>query len=557
MPKPSELSKSASQNDCNDCNDADAIRPTRLGSPKAGPTQDVGPSDEPPSEAPVVDDRPDYSVFTTWEKRAIVLGVAIGAFFSPLTAQIYLPALNTLAADLDVSISRINLTVTTYMIFQGITPMFIGSFADSTGRRPAYCICFVVYIAANIGCALAPNYAALLVLRMLQSAGSSTTVALCQAVVADVVTSAERGQYVGFTALPILLAPAIGPVLGGVLSQFLGWRWIFWVLAIMAGFVFILYAFFIPETCRNIVGDGSIRPHLMYRTLWQICKDAWRKRRAARSDASGGVALQVTPSHASTKRSVHMKKFNVFKSLTILFEKEIFILLSYSSIVFAGFYCVATSLPTQLHEHYGLDDVKVGLMFLPFAGGSTIAALVNGKLINWNYRRHCKIQGVPFERKKEQDLVGFPIERARLEIGGPMLLFASAILLAWGWALQYRAHLAVLCVLLFLLGWGLIGFSNTTNVLLVDINPKNAGAATASNNLTRCLVGAAATAVIGPMINGIGAGWSFTILGALYVIGLPALYLIMRHGVRWRKEKEARKSARKARKNGGIVEEKN
>ena len=76
--------------------------------------------------------------------------------------------------------------------------MVIGSLADSAGRRPAYCICFVIYIAANIGCALAPNYEALLVLRMLQSAGSSSTIALCQAVVADIVTSAERGSYVAY-----------------------------------------------------------------------------------------------------------------------------------------------------------------------------------------------------------------------------------------------------------------------------------------------------------------------------------------------------------------------
>lgn len=45
--------------------------------------------------------------------------------------------------------------------------MFVGSLADSAGRRPAYFICFIVYICANVGCALAPNYPALLVLRML------------------------------------------------------------------------------------------------------------------------------------------------------------------------------------------------------------------------------------------------------------------------------------------------------------------------------------------------------------------------------------------------------
>ncbi|KAK7998230.1 hypothetical protein PG989_006270 [Apiospora arundinis] len=506
----------------------------------------------PPSEQPIPqNDAPVYSVFTTWQKRAIVLGAAAGAFFSPLTAQIYFPALGLLAKDLNVSLTQINLTVTTYMIFQGITPMFIGSFADATGRRPAYLICFVIYIGANIGCALAPNYAALLVLRMLQSAGSSTTVALCQAVVSDIITSAERGQYVGYAAVPTILAPALGPVIGGLISQFLGWRWIFWFLTIAAGAVTLLYAVFMPETCRNIVGDGSLRPHKAYRTLWQLGKDALEDRRNRNSP---DLSLQPTTSHVSTKQPLQMRKLNPFKSLAILFDKEMFLLLMYSSIVFAGFYAVATALPAQLARNYGFNDLVVGLMFLPLGGGSIFAAAVLGRVINWNYKRHCRRMGVPFERSKQHDLTGFPIERARLEIGLPLLALAGAVLMGWGWALQYKTHVAVPCVLLFLLGIGIIGFSNTSNVLLVDVNPGHAGSATAANNLTRCLVGAAATAAINPMINGIGDGWAFFILGALCFAGAPMLLLIMKHGVTWRKEKaekERLKKENKEKEDGG------
>ncbi|KAI1383323.1 major facilitator superfamily transporter [Hypoxylon trugodes] len=503
---------------------------------------------EPPSEKPVVEARPNYSVFTEWEKRGIVIGAAIGAFFSPLTAQIYLPALTTIATDFHVTVSQINLTVTTYMIFQGLTPMFVGSLADTAGRRPAYFICFIIYICANIGCALAPSYPALLVLRMLQSAGSSTTVALCQAVVADCITSAERGHYVGYTSLPILLAPAVGPIIGGVLSQYAGWRWIFWLLSILAGIVLTIHAFFLPETCREIVGDGSIRPHPAYRTLWQLSKDALRRRRERRNQQLNGDPLAHTTSHASTKRSLRIKKVNILQSIIILCEKEMFVLLSYGSIAFTGFYCVATAMPTQLSEKYGFDQVKVGLMYLPMVGGSIIAAFINGKLMNWNYRRHCKLLGVPYERSKQQDLSDFPIERARLEIGVPMLCLTIACILGWGWVFQYRAHIAVLCVLLFLLGWAVVGFSNSINVLLVDVNPGSAGAATASNNLTRCLVGAAATAVIGPMINGVGTGWSFTILGLIYIAFSPMIFMVMKYGVKWRKEKQDRKLAKEQKK---------
>ncbi|KAH8199245.1 hypothetical protein TruAng_006585 [Truncatella angustata] len=248
-----------------------------------------------------------------------------------------------------------------------------------------------------------------------------------------------------------------------------------------------------------------------------------------------------------------MQRLNPLRSLTILFEIEMFLLLMYSSLIFAGFYAIATSMPSQFADLYGFDELQVGLMYLPLGGGSVIAAVIMGKLVNWNYRRHCKKLGIPFERTKEQDLSEFPIEKARLEIGIPLLLFSAVVLLAWGWAMQYRAHLAVPCVLLFLMGIGLIGFSNTTNTLIVDVNPGNAGAATASNNLTRCLIGAAASALIDPMIKGIGSGWAFFIIGMLQLIGAPVLWLIMKNGIKWRKDKEKRKQARRQNKENNTL----
>jgi multidrug resistance protein len=133
----------------------------------------------------------------------------------------------------------------------------IAGFSDHSGRRPAYVICFVLYIAANIGLALQNNYAALLILRCFQSAGSSGTVALCQGVVADIATSAERGNYVAYSSVSTVLRPTLSPIIGGLLSQYLGWKAIFWFLAIFAVPVFILLMIFLPETCQNVVGNGT------------------------------------------------------------------------------------------------------------------------------------------------------------------------------------------------------------------------------------------------------------------------------------------------------------
>lgn len=114
-----------------------------------------------------------YSVFRKPTRQFTVFLVALAGFFSPLSANIYFPALNYLARDLHVSLKLINLTITAYLVCQGIVPFIVGDAADTIGRRPVYIAAFIIYLAANIGLALQDSYSALVVLRVLQSSGAS------------------------------------------------------------------------------------------------------------------------------------------------------------------------------------------------------------------------------------------------------------------------------------------------------------------------------------------------------------------------------------------------
>ncbi|KAK4466228.1 major facilitator superfamily domain-containing protein [Cladorrhinum samala] len=513
-------------------------------------------TDEPPSELPTSsldhhEAQSPYSIHSSWGKKWIVLAASISAFFSPLTAQIYLPALNVLAKDFGVSSAKMNLTVTTYMIFQGVIPMFIGGFADAAGRRPAYIICFVVYIAANIGLALSKTYASLLIVRCLQSTGSAATVALCQAVVADIVTSAERGQYIGFTVLPVVLAPSLGPVIGGLLSEYLGWRWIFWFLAILASANLVFLFLFFPETCRRIVGDGSARGRLVHETLWAILKRhlAGKKHKLERhSSRQTAISFPQPSSPAFSFRPL-------LTSLILLFTNtELLLILLHSGTIFAGFYAITTAIPSQFHKLYpSLSDVEIGLLYLPIAGGSIAAAFFCGPALGWNYRRHAKrvgLEAVDKNRQVNLTKAKFPIERARLEIGSPLLALSIVVMLTWGWAVEYSGGLAAPCVLLFLFGVGMIGFNNSANALIVDISPGNAGAAVAAGNLTRCLLGAVASAVIVPLLDAIGSGWTYTLFAGLYLAVTPMLWVVVKRGLKWREEWDAKEEAKKRKMEG-------
>jgi len=170
-------------------------------------------------QQPSIPQTKQYSVFSTNEKRIIIAAGSLAGFFSPLTGAIYFPALNTISQALNVSGSKINLTVTTYLILQGAAPMVIAGFSDSMGRRPAYVLCFTIYIIANLALGLQNSYAALLILRCIQSAGSSGTIALANGLVGDTVTSEQRGEFIAFASLGGLLGPSLSPIVSLALPR--------------------------------------------------------------------------------------------------------------------------------------------------------------------------------------------------------------------------------------------------------------------------------------------------------------------------------------------------
>lgn len=413
--------------------------------------------------------------------------------------------------------------------------MFIGDFADKAGRRPAYMLCFTIYIAANIGLALQNNYAALFILRCMQSAGSSTTIALSSGVVADVATSAQRGSYMGFVTAGSLMGPSLGPVIGGLLAQYLGWRAIFWFLVILSAAFLVPFLIFFPETARRVVGNGSIPPQ-----KWNMSLISYLKARKAATEGS-----PVDAPHGSRKISFP----NPLKTLSIVFQKDTSMLLLSNAIMFAGFYDISASIPSIFPRLYGLNDLQIGLCYLPFGVGSTVASIINGKFLDYNYRRIAKRLGFPLVKNRHTDLRNFPIEKARLEIAFPLILISSSAVIAFGWCLNYGTHIAAPTIILFILGLSLTASFNTVSTLLVDIYPNTAAAATASNNFVRCLLGAGATAVLVPMLDAMGIGWCFTFIAfVMMLFTIPLLLAVIRFGPKWREERRVKQEASEAEK---------
>lgn len=462
-----------------------------------------------------------YTVFPRSVKVGVTGMVAIASMISPMTANIYFPALNSIAKDLDVSTSLINLTLTTYMIFQGLSPTVLGDLGDMAGRRPAYITGFIIYIGANVGLALQRNYVALLVLRCLQSAGSSGTLALGFAVIADLAPRAERGKYMGYIGAAINLGPTLGPFLGGLLSQYLGWASLFWFLAILTVAWLVPWILFVPETGRSVVGNGSFAPPRWNRTLM----DCIRHRKGS----------QEMPPEQRPKLRIP----NPLGTLVVTFEKEMGSILLIASMIYLCFILVAATLSTLFKEIYGYDDLQVGLCYLPYGVGCCVTSVVQGYFLDWNYRRIAKKVG--FDMRSREKAAKFPIETARIQPLYPPLTIGAAALIGYGWALYVETTVAVPLVLLFIIGMMIPTSFNVLNTLIVDLFPEAPATAAAANNLVRCLFGAVATAVIDKMLKGMGRGWCFTFLALLMVACIPWLWFIEKRGPRWRAAKAKRR----------------
>lgn len=184
-------------------------------------------------------------------------------------------------------------------------------------------------------------------------------------------------------------------------------------------------------------------------------------------------------------------------------------------------------------------------MFIPIGAGGILSALSSGKLVDWNYRRHAKILGIPVVKNRSQDMTNFPIEKARLQVAFPMFFLAGTFLIVYGWILTVKLSLAAPIITLFISGYALTFTYQVLNVLMVDIYPGKPAVATSANNLVRCEIGAVFSAIILPMINSIGIGWAYTTLALIFTAFAPMLLIIMRKGPMWRKERKAKEDRAK------------
>lgn len=201
----------------------------------------------------LLEPQPDDSVndplnWPVWQRDGALISLGLYCLIGGGMTPILAAGFSSVAETYHVSKQQVALTTGLYMLGLGIGSVIMSPTAILFGKRPVYLMGAILFVLSAVWCALSPNYASLVVARVFQGIAVSPVECLPSATIAEIYFLHERAYRVGVYTLLLLGGKNLVPLASAAVMGSLGWRWVFWVVAMIVGGFFFLLFFLVPET---------------------------------------------------------------------------------------------------------------------------------------------------------------------------------------------------------------------------------------------------------------------------------------------------------------------
>lgn len=412
------------------------------------------------------------------------------------------PAVQSVMDDFGTDSPRFaTFVVSIFVLGFACGPLLLAPLSELYGRVVVYHATNLLFCAFTVACALARGPAALLAGRFLSGFAGVATIAIGSGTVADVMPRARRGRAVAVWSVGTILGPMVGPILGGYVADVAGWRWMFWILAIVVGAVAVAAYFVLAETYA---------PVLLER------KAARRRRETGNPRYRSRLALDLTPRQLFTRSILRPTKM-------LLCCPIVTVMCTYVAILYGTLYLLFSTYSFVFKEVYGFSTTATGLVFL--AGGiGTLAGLA--------YIAHFSDRSVEGHAAAGRPAV--PEARLPLVITVPGALAFPVGLFVYGWSAEARAHWIVPQIGTAVTGFGSILVFVAVQTYLIDAFEGHAASVVGANAVLRGLAGALIPLGGLGLYEALGWGWGNSLLGFVALAFAPILWILGAHGAKIR-----------------------
>ncbi|KAI1820372.1 major facilitator superfamily domain-containing protein [Xylaria intraflava] len=478
---------------------------------RTGTGTSAGSAAQPPDLEVTFGDDDNPKKWPLWYRAWVLFSVSLSTWTVVVYSTTYTSSIPGLTEQFHIQNQTIaTLGVTTYLIGLALGSLLWAPVSELYGRKPVYVVCMTIYTLMILPSCFATSLTEILVTRFIGALFGAAMVSISSGTVVDISTEENRALILSLWSIAPLNGPVTGPVIGGFVFQYLGWRWDNWIVLILAG----------ASTVAVCTTKETYTPRILQDKAARMRKETGDERWWTR------YQLNLTP--------VQLLKRNLVRPFVLFFTEPILWFFNlWISVVYGILYLCFVAYPIVFSQYRGWGPGITGLSFVGIGIGTTVVIL--GEPL---WRRIINQHPVDPETGRRP-----PEAAGRVLIIGALLTPIGQLVFAWT-CLPVTIHWAIPIAFGILFGMGnSFTFIYGANYLSGAYGIY-AASALAGNALTRSLLGGLLPLAGPSLYTTLSPQWAGTLLGLLEVALVPIPFIFWRYGAKIRARSPAIRALR-------------